>query len=103
MFLVRRTTPREQTISIVSILLLDLLELRTNNCLDKANSILFTKEQRNAVIISNIGILSMIFGVYYACRVFGVPSVIKYYGIPWLCVTHWCKFRILDCVQQILI
>ncbi|KAJ3552877.1 hypothetical protein NM688_g3921 [Phlebia brevispora] len=53
------------------------------------NSILFTKSQRNAVLLSNLGIAAMIFLVKRACTLWGTVAVIKYYGIPWLCVTHW--------------
>ncbi|EAU81574.2 delta 12 fatty acid epoxygenase [Coprinopsis cinerea okayama7 len=53
------------------------------------NSILFTKEQRTAVILSNIGIAAMVWGVTYATSLFGAAQVTKFYGIPWLCVTHW--------------
>ncbi|KZT66451.1 hypothetical protein DAEQUDRAFT_746561 [Daedalea quercina L-15889] len=53
------------------------------------DSILFTKRQRNAVILSNIGILTMVWGVVNASRIWGVSEVIEYYGIPWLLVTHW--------------
>ncbi|OSC96493.1 linoleoyl phosphatidylcholine delta-12 acetylenase [Trametes coccinea BRFM310] len=52
-------------------------------------SILFTKEQRNVVLISNAGIAAMILLVREACRTWGAAAVVKYYGIPWLCVTHW--------------
>ncbi|KAF8059791.1 fatty acid desaturase-domain-containing protein [Lyophyllum atratum] len=53
------------------------------------NSILFTKAQRNAVIMSNIGIAAMVWGVSYASSVYGAAEVIKYYAIPWLEVSHW--------------
>lgn len=53
------------------------------------NSILFTPSQRNAVLISNAGIAFMAFAITYAIRLFGIATVIKYYGIPWLLVTHW--------------
>ncbi|KAF5366879.1 hypothetical protein D9615_010537 [Tricholomella constricta] len=53
------------------------------------NSFLFTRAQRNAVIISNIGIAAMVWGISYASSVYGAAQVIKYYGIPWLEVTHW--------------
>ncbi|KAH0588282.1 hypothetical protein H2248_006988 [Termitomyces sp. 'cryptogamus'] len=53
------------------------------------NSILFTKAQRNAVILSNIGIAFMVWAVSYSCSTFGMSTVVKYYGIPWLEVTHW--------------
>ncbi|KAG6898506.1 hypothetical protein C0993_006381, partial [Termitomyces sp. T159_Od127] len=53
------------------------------------NSILFTKAQRNAVILSNIGIAFMVWAVSYSCSTFGTANVIKYYVIPWFEVTHW--------------
>ncbi|KAM6499136.1 linoleoyl phosphatidylcholine delta-12 acetylenase [Amanita muscaria] len=53
------------------------------------SSVLFTKEQRNAVILSNLGIVAMAWIVWDACSVFGAAAVVKYYGIPWLTVTHW--------------
>ncbi|EKM78346.1 hypothetical protein AGABI1DRAFT_75906 [Agaricus bisporus var. burnettii JB137-S8] len=52
-------------------------------------SILFTPSQRNAVMLSNAGILFMIWAVRRASWIFGLGTVIKYYGIPWLLVTHW--------------
>lgn len=54
-----------------------------------ANSILFTKRQRNAVIMSNIGIATMVYIVLEASRTCGASEIMKYYGIPWLSVTHW--------------
>ncbi|KAH9848684.1 linoleoyl phosphatidylcholine delta-12 acetylenase [Lenzites betulinus] len=53
------------------------------------NSVLFTKEQRNVVLLSNVGILAIASLVRLACKTWGAAAVIKYYGIPWLCVTHW--------------
>ncbi|KAL9713608.1 hypothetical protein Ac2012v2_003219 [Leucoagaricus gongylophorus] len=53
------------------------------------NSILFSKEQRNAVVLSNIGIAAMVCAVNWASTRFGILNVIKFYGIPWLGVTHW--------------
>ncbi|KAF8638486.1 hypothetical protein AX17_002174 [Amanita inopinata Kibby_2008] len=53
------------------------------------NSILFTKDQRNAVITSNLGIATMAWIISEACSMYGAGQVIKYYGIPWLLVTHW--------------
>ncbi|KAJ7510608.1 fatty acid desaturase-domain-containing protein, partial [Mycena galericulata] len=53
------------------------------------NSILFTKGQRRAVIISNMGLAVMVFAVRNAVLAYGASEVIKYYGIPWLAVTHW--------------
>ncbi|QRW17729.1 hypothetical protein RhiXN_02653 [Rhizoctonia solani] len=53
------------------------------------NSILFNKSQRRAVIISNYGILTMVMAIYLCCQKYGLAAVVKYYGIPWLSVTHW--------------
>ncbi|KAG7095521.1 hypothetical protein E1B28_006259 [Marasmius oreades] len=52
-------------------------------------SILFTKEQRNVVMMSNIGIAAMIYSVSLASSMYGFWEVVKFYGIPWLAVTHW--------------
>ncbi|KZT19612.1 hypothetical protein NEOLEDRAFT_1077503 [Neolentinus lepideus HHB14362 ss-1] len=52
-------------------------------------SVLFTPLQRNAVLYSDFGILCMFLVVYFACSSYGVTSVVNYYGIPWLLVTHW--------------
>ncbi|CAE7204467.1 unnamed protein product [Rhizoctonia solani] len=53
------------------------------------NSIIFNKSQRRAVIISNCGILAMVLAIYLGCQKYGSAAVVKYYGIPWLAVTHW--------------
>ncbi|RDB27054.1 Delta(12) fatty acid desaturase [Hypsizygus marmoreus] len=53
------------------------------------NSILFTKSQRNAVIMSNIGITVVILFLRQASLNYGSSELVKYYGIPWLAVTHW--------------
>jgi len=53
------------------------------------NSILFTKEQQAVVHLSNIGLTVMTWVFYHACSMFGTAQVVKYYGIPWLMVTHW--------------
>ncbi|EKM52302.1 uncharacterized protein PHACADRAFT_186478 [Phanerochaete carnosa HHB-10118-sp] len=54
-----------------------------------ARSTLFSDNQRNAVILSNLGTLAMIVLTYFACAIWGLAAVVKYYGIPWLCVNHW--------------
>ena len=41
--------------------------------------------------MSNIGIAFMVWGVTYASALYSAANVIKYYGIPWLLVSHWCK------------
>jgi hypothetical protein len=40
--------------------------------------------------MSNIGIAAMVWGVAYSSSIWGAGEVIKYYGLPWLCVSHWC-------------
>lgn len=47
--------------------------------------------QRNAVLMSNAGIAFMVCAVMYAAKHFGFATVLKYYGIPWLFVSHWCR------------
>lgn len=41
------------------------------------------------MILSNLGIAAMALAVHRASAVFGGFEVLKFYGIPWLCVTHW--------------
>jgi fatty acid desaturase len=41
------------------------------------------------VLASNAGILAMIWIVHAACNKWGSANVIKFYGVPWLCVNHW--------------
>jgi len=52
-------------------------------------SILFRESQYNAVIASNLGMAAMVILTTMACNKFGGINVLKYYGIPWLAVTHW--------------
>ncbi|KAJ7911815.1 fatty acid desaturase-domain-containing protein [Mycena leptocephala] len=47
------------------------------------------KGPTRAVIISNLGLLAMAFAIRKAVLMYGTTEVIKYYGIPWLAVTHW--------------
>jgi fatty acid desaturase len=54
-----------------------------------ASSVIFKPNERNAVLISNAGILSMIFLTSYSIARFGFGPVLKLYLIPWLLVTHW--------------
>ncbi|KIM76146.1 hypothetical protein PILCRDRAFT_826658 [Piloderma croceum F 1598] len=63
------------------------------------NSILFQKSQRPLVLLSNFGLLLMAWILIFACRTYGMLAVIKYYTIPWLCVTHW--FVMITYVQHV--
>ncbi|KAK7693162.1 hypothetical protein QCA50_002728 [Cerrena zonata] len=53
------------------------------------NSILFIKGQRKQVMASNAGLMFMAYLVMLACTRWHWSEVVKYYGIPWLLVTHW--------------
>ncbi|THH12756.1 hypothetical protein EW146_g7395 [Bondarzewia mesenterica] len=53
------------------------------------NCILFTREQRSAVLVSNLGMLVMGYVLRWACSTWGTFNVVKYYAIPWLFVNHW--------------
>ncbi|KAG8980861.1 hypothetical protein FRB94_002702 [Tulasnella sp. JGI-2019a] len=44
---------------------------------------------RNAVYMSNTGIFAMIIGVVVSSNIWGFGEVVKYYYIPWLCVSNW--------------
>ncbi|KAG6834654.1 hypothetical protein H0H93_008255, partial [Arthromyces matolae] len=52
-------------------------------------SVLFTKAQRNSVILSNFGIAIMIWGVSYSCSVYGLSNTFRYYAFPWILMVHW--------------
>ena len=68
--------------------------------LHTANSILFQKSQRPLVLLSNFGLLVMAWILIFAWRTYGMLAVIKYYTIPWLCVTHW--FVMITYVQHVV-
>ncbi|KAF5335825.1 hypothetical protein D9611_009654 [Ephemerocybe angulata] len=53
------------------------------------NCVLFTRQQRNVVIVSNIGIAAMIYAISRASVAFGFGAVLKFYGVPWLALNHW--------------
>lgn len=45
--------------------------------------------------------MTMAWAVTYASTIWGSAAVIKYYAIPWLCVTHW--FVMITYVRKILL
>ncbi|THH06484.1 hypothetical protein EW145_g4062 [Phellinidium pouzarii] len=53
------------------------------------NAIMFNPSQRNAVIASDIGMLAMVALTVRASQIYGFSEVVKYYLLPWLCVSHW--------------
>jgi fatty acid desaturase len=52
-------------------------------------SVLFTPAQRMKVHLSTAGLLAVGILVCHASTVYGASTVLKLYGIPWLCVSHW--------------
>lgn len=54
-----------------------------------ASSILFTSSQAPLVHLSNLGLLLALLTLIASSRAYGVAAVIKFYFIPWLCVSHW--------------
>ncbi|KIP05951.1 hypothetical protein PHLGIDRAFT_107540 [Phlebiopsis gigantea 11061_1 CR5-6] len=53
------------------------------------NSVLFKKSQRNKVILSDLGVVLMICVLQRASMQYGFWPVMKFYGVPWLWVSHW--------------
>ena len=54
-----------------------------------AGSIIFNNSHFWDVLVSDIGILSVLALIVAATRAYGFGNVVKYYGIPWMQVTHW--------------
>lgn len=55
----------------------------------EANAPIFRDHQFWDVVLSNLGIGSMALLTLSICNYIGFGTVVKYYGIPWLLVTHW--------------
>ncbi|KAL8283202.1 hypothetical protein RQP46_005980 [Phenoliferia psychrophenolica] len=53
------------------------------------NAIFFDKRHRNQVIVSDIGLLVTCAILHYVRLQVGWAGLIKYYGIPYICVNHW--------------
>ncbi|GJE88918.1 fatty acid desaturase-domain-containing protein [Phanerochaete sordida] len=52
-------------------------------------SVLFTRPQRTAVLLSNLGLACTAALTALACTKFGAARVAALYGAPWLAVNHW--------------
>ncbi|KAF8574086.1 linoleoyl phosphatidylcholine delta-12 acetylenase [Ramaria rubella] len=52
-------------------------------------AVLFNSRQRNAILLSDLGIIFMVWLVTYFNSTIGTARVVKYYGIPWLAVSNW--------------
>ena len=50
---------------------------------------LFSKQQRTGVILSDMGIIAMLALLEYTRQSCGLWNVMKYYGIPWILTNHW--------------
>lgn len=54
------------------------------------------------MIASDLGILAMAVLTSKACMLFGGWTVLKYYGIPWLLVSHWfIMITYVRCVSSV--
>ncbi|CAK5266776.1 unnamed protein product [Mycena citricolor] len=53
------------------------------------NATMFTASQAWGVVLSDLGLVLAFYLLRLACLHFGVSTVVKIYGIPWLLVTHW--------------
>ncbi|KAL6302048.1 fatty acid desaturase-domain-containing protein [Sparassis latifolia] len=53
------------------------------------NCVLFTKNQRSLIIISDLGILFMMYILKRTYEAWGATTTFKVYGVPWFCVSHW--------------
>ena len=53
------------------------------------NGSLFTRKQKNAVLLSDLGILLMIGILVYAGRTIGFANIVGIYFLPYLWVHHW--------------
>ncbi|KAF7790460.1 hypothetical protein EIP86_001415 [Pleurotus ostreatoroseus] len=50
---------------------------------------MFSKDQRKSIFLSDIGVLAAIICLKLACSAWGTRAVFMYYGVPWLCLSHW--------------
>ena len=49
----------------------------------------FLPSQQQAILISDIGLGLVCYGLYYASQIMGVSQVMLLYGLPYLWVNHW--------------
>ncbi|OBZ69414.1 Delta(12) fatty acid desaturase [Grifola frondosa] len=52
-------------------------------------SVMFSKEQRKLVVLSDLGVVVMLVLLYRSYTSWGFVPVFKYYGIPWFLMNHW--------------
>ena len=50
---------------------------------------MFSKDQRKSIFLSDIGVLVTVICLKLACSAWGARAVFMYYGVPWLCLSHW--------------
>jgi hypothetical protein len=64
-----------------------------------ASSVIFSQWHRNSVMFSNAGILFMAGTVMCLKETCGAAALWKYYGIPWMAVTHWVSALFINGLQ----
>ena len=50
---------------------------------------IYLPSQRLAILVSDLGLLAVGYGLYYATQVMGLTQVALLYGLPYLWVNHW--------------
>ncbi|KAJ3559623.1 hypothetical protein NM688_g226 [Phlebia brevispora] len=50
---------------------------------------MYAKDQRRDILLSDIGVLIAAVCIKLACSTWGAQRVFMYYGVPWLCLSHW--------------
>jgi len=50
---------------------------------------IYLPSQRLAILVSDLGLLAVGYGLYYASQVMGLTQVALLYGLPYLWVNHW--------------
>lgn len=58
---------------------------------------IYLPSQRLAILVSDLGLLAVAYGLYYATQVMGLTQVALLYGLPYLWVNHWLgKFYVFQ-------
>lgn len=57
-------------------------------------SVIFTRAQSLAILITTLGICATVYGLYAAAGYIGAPNVMLLYGVPYLWVNNWIGERV---------
>ncbi|CAK5270618.1 unnamed protein product [Mycena citricolor] len=52
-------------------------------------AIMFAPHQYTDIVVSDIGVLLWVAGLFFATRAYGFGTVMRVYGVPYLWVNHW--------------